>query len=155
MKKLKNTSLLIIAILFISQTLSAQQQESYYFSKTVKGSFEEVTQRTKDELKKQGFGVITEIDMDVTLKEKLDNVDLRPYKILGVCSPKYAYETIQAEENIGLFLPCKVLVKDKGNGNIEVVMVNPTVLMKMLGNSELDKVAQKVTDRFTLALKNI
>ncbi len=153
MKKVKLISILIILISI--QTLSAQKSVEYYFGKTVKGSFEEVTQKTKDELKKQGFGVITEIDMDAKLKEKLDNVDLRPYKILGVCSPKYAYETIQVEENIGLFLPCKVLVKDKGDGNIEIVMVNPTVLMKMLGNSELDKVAQKVTDKFILALENI
>ncbi len=155
MKNLRNTSLLIVAIFFALQTVSAQQQKSYYFSKTVKGSFEEVTQRTKEELKKQGFGVITEIDMDVKLKEKLTDVDLKPYKILGACNPGFAYETLKVDENIGLFLPCKILIKELGNNKVEVVMVDPSVLMGMLGNKELEKIAQQVTDKFKAALKKI
>ena len=140
---------------FIISTLSAQPDGKYYFSKTVEGTFEEVTAKTKAELKKQGFGVITEIDMDAKLKEKLDDVDLRPYKILGVCNPAYAWKTIQVEENIGLFLPCKVLVKDLGGGKVEVVMVDPAALMGMLGNEELVKIAEKVSDKFRTALNSI
>jgi len=121
----------------------------------VEGTFEEVTFKTKAELKKQGFGVITEIDMDAKLLEKLDDVDLKPYKILGVCSPSYAWQTIQVEENIGLFLPCKVLVKDLGDGKVEVVMVDPAALMGMLDKEELVNIADKVSEKFRAALKNI
>nr|NQU90266.1 DUF302 domain-containing protein [Bacteroidota bacterium] len=153
MKNLKIISLLIIV--FAIQSLSAQEHQKFYFNKTVKGSFEDVTSKVKSLLKEQGFGVITEIDMDVTLKEKLQDVEMKPYKILGVCNPSFAYQTLQIEENIGLFLPCKVLVKEMGNGSIEVVMVNPSALMKMLGNTELEKIAQKVTDKFLIALENL
>ena len=145
----------VIIMLFAINSLSAQERSSYYFSKTVEGSFADVTAKTKAELKKQGFGVITEIDMDVTLKEKLSEVDMPPYKILGVCNPGYAWQTIQTEENIGLFLPCKVLVKDIGNGKIEVVMVDPSALMGMLGKEELVKIAADVSEKFRLALDKI
>jgi len=137
------------------QSLSAQEGSGYYFSKTVKGSFEDVTVKVKLALKEQGFGVITEIDMDAKLKEKLDDVDLLPYKILGVCSPAFAWQTIQVEENIGLFLPCKVLVKDKGNGKIEVVMVDPAALMGMLNKAELVTIANKVSEKFQNALNSL
>ncbi len=106
-------------------------------------------------MKKEGFGVITEIDMEAKLKEKLDDVDLPPYRILGVCSPSFAYQTIQVEENIGLFLPCKTLIKDVGNGKIEVVMVNPSALMSMLEKEELKKIADEVLKKFLIALDNI
>ena len=153
MNRLKIIAILIMVLSI--QSLSAQENESYYFSKTIEGSFEEVTKKTIAELKKQGFGIITEIDMDVKLKEKLNDVDLRPYKILGACNPGFAYKTIKAEENIGLFLPCKVLIKDSGSGKIEVVMVNPSVLMATLKNTELIEIAKEVADRFKIALKNI
>lgn len=153
MKNLKIISLLIMA--FSIQLLSAQQNGKYYFNKTINGTFEEVTDKVKSVLKEQGFGVMTEIDMDVKLKEKLSDVKMNPYKILGVCNPSFAYQTIQIEENIGLFLPCKVLVKDLGNGKIEVLMVNPSVFMNMLGNEKLDKIAQKVTDKFIAALEKL
>ncbi|MCF6341242.1 MAG: DUF302 domain-containing protein [Bacteroidales bacterium] len=147
---------LFLAVMFAVQSITAQQeQQKYYFSKTLNGTFEEVTARTKSVLKEVGFGVITEIDMDAKLKEKLTDVDLRPYKILGVCNPGYAYQTIQLEENIGLFLPCKVLVKDQGKGQVEVVMVNPSALMSTLGNEELNEVAAKVTEKFRLALEKL
>lgn len=153
---MKHLSLIILAVMFVTlQISSAQQPEKYYFGKTVKGSFEEVTVKVKSALKKQGFGVVTEIDMDKTLREKLEGVSLRPYKILGVCNPGFAWETIQAEENIGLFLPCKVILKDLGNGNIEVVMVNPSVLMRMLGKKDLEETADQVTEKFRKALDEI
>lgn len=152
MKIYKFLSLLLLISL---QPLSAQQQEKYFFSKTLNGTFEEVTSEVKSVLKEQGFGVITEIDMDVKLKEKLDGIEMNRYKILGVCNPSFANQAIQAEENIGLFLPCKVLVKDLGNSNIEVVMVNTLVLMSMLGNKELDDIAAKVNDKLNGALQKL
>jgi uncharacterized protein (DUF302 family) len=93
--------------------------------------------------------------MDKTLKEKLDNVDMQRYTILGACNPKFAYETLQVEENIGLFLPCKVLVKEIDQDKSEVVMVNPSELMNMLGNEQLTGIADEVTKRFKLALEGL
>lgn len=153
--KTLHTFLTAALILIFFSGLSAQENADYYFSKKVKGSFEEVITKTKASLKEQGFGVITEIEMDKTLKEKLDNVEMQRYTILGACNPKFAYETLQAEENIGLFLPCKVLVKEISKNKSEVVMVNPSELMKMLGNDKLTGVADEVTKRFKNALEDI
>ncbi len=153
---MKNYKIILLLIMLVSiQSMMAQQQEKYYTGKTLKGTFEEVTNKVKSALKEQGFGVITEIDMDAILKEKLGDVVINPYKILGVCNPSFAYQSIQAEENTGLFLPCKVLVKDLGNGTIEVVMVNTSVLMRMLGNKDLDEIAAKVNDKFNTALQKL
>jgi uncharacterized protein (DUF302 family) len=149
MKKI--TFILSLIAVFAVQSLLAQ--ENFFFSKTVEGSFEEIVDRTKSSFKKEGFGVITEIDMDVTLKEKLKDVDMRPYKILGVCNPGFAYQTLQIEENIGVFLPCKAIVKDLGDGSIEIVVVNPAALMGMLNKAELVPIAQEVADKFQVALK--
>ena len=145
------TFILSLVAVFSFQSLFAQ--EAFYFSKTVEGGFEEIVEKTKSSFKQEGFGVITEIDMDVTLKEKLENVDMRPYKILGICNPAFAYKTLQIEENIGVFLPCKAILKDLGNGNIEIVVVNPAALMGMLDKPELVLVAQEVADKFQAALK--
>lgn len=146
---------LLSAVFMLSATLLSAQNDDYYFSKEVNGSFEEVTSKVKSSLKEQGFGIITEIEMDKTLKEKLDGVEMKPYRILGACNPKYAYETLQAEENIGLFLPCKVLIKQIDENRSEVVMVNPSALMKMLGNEDLIPIADDVTERFKEALNNV
>lgn len=142
-------------MVFTIQSLIAQEQESIYFSKTVDGTFEEVTNKTKALLKEQGFGVITEIDMDEKLKEKLTDIDMKPYKILGVCNPSFAHKTLQIEENIGVFLPCKAIVKDIGNGKIEVVIVNPAALMGMLNKPELVTIANEVSEKFQNALKKL
>lgn len=146
----------LFLLLFSTFTSSqAQESASYYFRTTVESSFDETVIKTKASLKEQGFGIITEIEMDKTLKEKLDNVEMKRYTILGACNPKFAYETLQIEENIGLFLPCKVLVKEISENETEVVMVNPSELMKMLGNDELTGVADKVTRRFQKALNDL
>lgn len=147
------TATFLVSILF--STLSAQEPANYYFNKEVNGSFEEVISKTKASLKEQGFGIITEIEMDKILKEKLDNVEMPRYTILGACNPGYAYQTLQAEENIGLFLPCKVIVREIDENKSEVVMVNPSELLKMLGNDKLTEVADEVTERFKLALENL
>ncbi len=153
MKNIKIISVLLM--LLAVQIVSAQKSKDYYFSKTLNLSFEETTLKVKEALKAQGFGIISEIDMDKKLKEKLDDVDLKPYRILGACNPAYAYQTIQEEENIGLFLPCKVLIKDLGKGKTEVVMVNPAALMSVMGNNKLDKIAKDVTKKFKAALKEL
>ncbi|MFO7981408.1 MAG: DUF302 domain-containing protein [Candidatus Aminicenantes bacterium] len=129
--------------------------EKYYFSKTVEGDFEEVTAKVKAALKEEGFSVITEIDMAETLEEKLDEVDMQPYRILGVCNAKYAYATIQQEENIGLFLPCKLIIKQVSDNKTEVVAVNTENLMQMFENEELYDIAAKVNTIFKKVLKQL
>ena len=119
----------------------------------MKGSFDEIVDKTKSAFKQEGFGVITEIDMDVKLKEKLDDVEMRPYKILGVCNPAYAYKTLQIEENIGVFLPCKVIVKDLGGGEIEIVAMDPSAVMGILNEPELLSISKEVSIKFQSALK--
>ncbi len=118
----------------------------YYIGKIVKMSFEEAVGRVTEELKKEGFGVLTEIDMQATMKKKLD-VDLRPYKILGACNPPFAYKALQAERNIGLYLPCNVVVQDAGNGKTEVAAIDPLITMSRVENPALEPIAQEVRAR--------
>ena len=145
----------IFATVIILSTLTtiAQKDESYYMSKTINFSYEDATEKVKAALKEQGFGTITEIEMHEKLAEK--ELIIKPYKILGVCNPGYAYETLKVEENIGLFLPCKVLIKQITDNTSEVVMVNPSVLMGMLGNEKLVHVADEVTRKFKAALESL
>ena len=148
---MKNKLILILLIIVFGTGVShAQDSEKYYMNKTISYDFEDATSRLKAALKDQGFGTITEIEMHEKLAEK--DFEIKPYRILGVCNPGYAYKTLQAEENIGLFLPCKVLVKYVDDTTTEIVMVNPSVLMKMLGNKDLMKVADEVTLGFKTAL---
>ena len=96
-------------------------------------------------MKERGFGLITEIDMKQKLNEKL-GVDIRPYKILGMCNPAFAYKALQAEEKIGTMLPCNVLLIDKGDGTTEVAAVNPIASMQSIRNEQLGVYAHEVTN---------
>jgi len=116
---------------------------SYYFAKTVEGRFGDVITRTVEELQKEGFGVLTEIDVKATLKKKLD-VDFRQYKILGACNPPFAYKALQAEDKIGLMLPCNVIVQETKEGVVEVAAVDPIASMSGVENTSLGDVAQEV-----------
>lgn len=126
-----------------SEVITVKNEKDLFFTKQVKGSMEEVYQQVVEALKVEKFGVITEIDMAKTLNEKL-GVEMKPYKILGVCNPGFAYEAIQAEPNIGVFLPCKVVLRQLDENTIEVVSVNPEAMMKMLENERLDATAESV-----------
>ena len=145
----------IVLFLAISGSIFAQSDTQYYFSKKVNYTFEEATQKITASLKEQGFGIVNEMDMDVKISEKIEDVDLKPYKILDACNPGFALKTLKAEENIGLFLPCKVLVKQLDDNQVEVVIVNPSFLMGMLGNEKLVPIADEVTKRFKKALENL
>ena len=149
----KNILFFGLFLILVSFNSSGQEDNSYYFSKQVDYSFEEATSRLKTVLKEQEFGVITEIDMHQKISEKIKDANMQPYRILGVCNPKFAYQTLKIEENIGLFLPCKVIIKQIDENTSEVVMVNPSALMNMLENEALDGVADEVTDRFKKALE--
>ncbi len=127
---------------------------SYHISKTVAGNFHDIRERIVENLKDVGFGVITEIDLKDKLKEKLD-VDCKNYVILGACNPGFAYEAIQMEEELGVLLPCNVVVIDKEDGNVQVSAIDAQKMMSVVGNAELDAVAKTVNDRMRQALMNL
>ncbi len=119
---------------------------SYYFSKKVKGAFEEVVEKVTASLKNEGFGVLTEIDVKETLKKKLD-VDFHKYRILGACNPLFAYKVLQAEDKIGIMLPCNVIVQEKVEGEVEVAAVDPVASMKAVDNPDLLSIAKQVQEK--------
>ena len=119
---------------------------SYYFSKSVTSSFDQTISAVTEALKKEGFGILSEIDIKQTLKKKLD-VDFRNYRILGACNPPFAYMALQAEENIGTMLPCNVIVQESANGKTSVAAINPLVSMQAVNNPELAGIANEVATR--------
>ena len=125
---------------------SEAKMAKYYFNKTVELSFEDAVARVTEELKKEGFGVLTEIDVAATMKKKLD-VDFRPYKILGACNPTFAYKALSAEPHIGIYLPCNVIVQDAGDGKTDVAAVDPFVAMSRVENPALEPVASEIRAR--------
>ena len=119
---------------------------SYYFSKSVTSSFDQTISAVTEALKKEGFGILTEIDIKQTLKKKLD-VDFRNYRILGACNPPFAYKALQAEENIGTMLPCNVIVQESADGKTSVAAINPLVSMQAVDNPGLAEIANEVATR--------
>ena len=119
---------------------------SYYFSKTVDFSFDEAVARVTEDLKKEGFGILTEIDVKQTLKEKL-NVDFRRYRILGACNPPFAYKALQAEDWIGLLMPCNVVVQERPDGTVDVAAVDPLASMSAVDSPALRDVAGEVREK--------
>lgn len=119
---------------------------SYYFSKIVTGDWQKIKENVIAKLKEQGFGVLTEIDMKTTLKNKI-GVDIMRYEILGACNPPFAYQAVTAEENIGLMLPCNVGLKEVGDDQVEVSAVDPIASMQAVKNDSLGEVAQQVQDK--------
>lgn len=117
-------------------------------------SFEDTIAKVTEELKKEGFGVLTEIDVQATLKKKLD-VDFRPYRILGACNPPFAHKALTAESHIGIYLPCNVIVQDAGDGKTEVAAVDPLVAMSRVENAELEPVAKEVQEKLKRVIENI
>jgi len=116
---------------------------SYYFAKTLEMSFDDVLVHVTEALKKEGFGVLTEIDVKATLKKKLD-VDFRNYRILGTCNPPFAHQALVAEDKIGTMLPCNVIVREVGDGQVEVAAVDPLASMQAIDNPGLGEIAVQV-----------
>jgi uncharacterized protein (DUF302 family) len=118
----------------------------YGFNVTVPGTLQQVEERVREELQKEGFGVLTEIDVAATLKKKLD-VEHRPYRILGACNPMLANRAIQADPDIGLLLPCNVVVREEEDGSITVGFMDPAAVLKLVNRADIDVVAGEVRGR--------
>ncbi|MGK2904808.1 MAG: DUF302 domain-containing protein [Desulfuromonadales bacterium] len=116
---------------------------SYYFERNLTSSFEKAIADVTEELQKEGFGILTEIDVTATLKKKL-NVDFPKYTILGACNPPFAYQALQAESKIGTMLPCNVIVQELADGTIDVAAVDPLASMQSIRNPELQSVAKEI-----------
>jgi len=124
---------------------------SYVLSTTVAMPFDEAVSAITAALKEVGFGILTEIDMTTTLKNKID-VDIRPYRILGACNPSFAYEALKLEDSIGALLPCNVVVSDEGNGTTQVRIIDPVAMVQPTGNDNLVPFAQEVRGMLQKAL---
>lgn len=127
---------------------------AYHNSKLVSSNFEDTIVKVTEELKKEGFGVLTEIDVKETLKKKLD-VDFRKYRILGACNPPLAYKALSEEENIGVMLPCNVIVQEKEGGVVQVSAINPMESMKSVANPNLEEVASAVSSKLAKVIDNL
>lgn len=128
---------------------------SYYFNKILKGkSFEEVIELVTNELKKEGFGVLTEIDVKATLKKKLD-VDFKKYIILGACNPYFAHQALLSEDKIGVFLPCNVIVQEHENGAIEISAVDPIASMMAVSNPKLGEISEEVQSKLKKVIDSL
>jgi uncharacterized protein (DUF302 family) len=127
---------------------------SYYLSRTINVAFDEVVQRVTAALKEEGFGVLTDIDVQATLKAKLGAV-MPPYRILGACNPSLAHRALQIEDKLGVLLPCNVIVRDAGDGQTEVAAIDPVASMDQTGNPELASVAEEVRVRLHRAVERV
>jgi uncharacterized protein (DUF302 family) len=126
----------------------------YFFSEHVNIPFDEALSRVAEELEKEGFGILTEIDVQATLKEKLD-VDFRRYVILGACNPPFAHKALQAEDKIGLMLPCNVIVQETDGGGVEVAAISPLASMQAVDNPALQDIAGEVQAMLQRAIAGV
>ncbi|MCB1506997.1 MAG: DUF302 domain-containing protein [Hyphomicrobiaceae bacterium] len=126
----------------------------YFIAKTVTKTYEEALAAATEALKAEGFGVLTEIDVKETLKKKLD-VDFPKYKILGACNPPLALKALTAENQVGVLLPCNVVVQEHKDGRVEVSAMDPVGAMTMVGNAELDAIAADVRARLERVLEKL
>jgi uncharacterized protein (DUF302 family) len=126
----------------------------YYFSKRVTIPFNQAIDKIAEELKKQGFGIVTTIDIKEVLKKKI-NVDFRNYTILGACNPRYAYEGLLEEDKLGIFLPCNVVVQEHNSGEVEISVVNPEEMMQNIDDLNLKTFATDVKASLLQALEHV
>ncbi|XDD48531.1 DUF302 domain-containing protein [Leptospira sp. WS39.C2] len=119
-----------------------------------KKSFEDTIKDTTEALKKEGFGVLTTIDVKQTLKDKI-NVDFKRYTILGACNPSFAHRALQTTDEIGMLLPCNVVVTEEKNGEIKVSIFDPMTMTKLVQNSELETIAKEVQDKLVRVIHHL
>ncbi len=126
---------------------------SYYIAKTLATGFDQAIARVTEALKKEGFGILTDIDVAATLKKKID-VDFRPYRILGACNPTMAHGALSVEDKIGVMLPCNVIVQQTDNG-VEIAAVDPVASLGRVGNPALDAAAATVKAALTRVIQSL
>ena len=127
----------------------------FFIARKVRTSgFESLTEKVRQELKKEGFGVITEIDIKKTLKEKI-NVDFRNYLILGACNPQFAHRALLADDKIGVLLPCNVVIQETAAGELEVMAFDPSSAMMDSGNATLIKLSSDIRDKLKQVLESL
>ena len=127
---------------------------SYYIARTVRKPFDAVITEVTARLKEQGFGLLTDIDVQGTLKAKI-GADVSPYRILGACNPQFAHEALKLENKLGVLLPCNVIVRQTADGQVEVASVDPVAAMERTGNPALAATAEEVRRRLTNALSGL
>ncbi len=126
---------------------------NYGFGKTVSLTFDQAIERVTQELQKEGFGVLTEIDVQATLKKKLDK-DVAPYKILGACNPQFAHQALEAEPTIGLLLPCNVVVR-QAPGGVHVEFMDPAAMLKLVDKPQVQALAAQVRERLMKVMEAV
>ena len=126
----------------------------YYIEKTTEYGFDEAIEKVTEELKKEGIGVLTEIDGQATLKKKLD-VDFKKYQILGACNPPFAHKALKAENKIGAMLPCNVIVQELDDGKTEVAAVDPMASMLAVENDKLGEIANEIRAKLEKVIENV
>ena len=127
---------------------------SYYISKTFNADFDKIRENLTGKLKDVGFAVITEINMKEKLKEKL-GVDFKKYVILGACNPGFAYEAVQMEEELGVLLPCNIVLIDNEDGTVKVAAIDSKKMMSVVGNEKLNEVAGMVNEKLEAAIRQL
>lgn len=127
---------------------------SYGFNVTFSGSFDDAIAKVTEELSKEGFGVLTEIDVKAVMKKKLD-LDKRPYTILGACNPVLANQAITAEPDIGLLLPCNVIVREEEDGSITVAFMDPQAVLQLVNRDEIEELAGEVLEKLQRVSKAV
>jgi uncharacterized protein (DUF302 family) len=125
----------------------------YYLNKTIKADIETATIRVTVELQKEGFGIVTQFDVNQALKEKL-NVDFRPYRIMGACNPAFALQSIQAEDKIGTILPCNLMLQTMKDG-VEIAIINPKVMVSDIDNTRMKAITEQIYEKMQRVIANI
>jgi len=134
--------------------MQVRNLSNYSFGGETKYAFDDAIRKVEEALKEQGFGILTQIDAKRVLKEKLD-IDRRPYRILGACNPNFAHQALDMEPEIGVLLPCNVLVYEKENGEIIVSAMNPEAALSLVGNTDIENIAKEVRNRIEAALEKL
>ncbi len=127
---------------------------SYYIARTISGGFDKTVEKVVDALKQEGFGVLTEIDVSNTLKQKL-GIDFRKYRILGACNPLLAHRALTAEDKVGVMLPCNVIVQELEPGKIEIAAIDPMAAMAKIGNAALEGIAREVVEKLNRVVQAV
>jgi uncharacterized protein (DUF302 family) len=136
-----------------STTLEVQAM-SFYIAKTIQMPFDAAIEKVIAALKEEGFGVLTDIDVRSTLKTKL-GIDWQPYRILGACNPQLAHRALQAEDKIGVMLPCNIILQEVANGEVEVATIDPTASMERVGKPALSEIAETVRNKLSAVLARL